>query len=141
MKWEIVQHDGTITDVPSDAVKTVQRRLENGQPIHTKDATIPANQVKNFRKTERQEGTKLIDAASQAFNEPVLNGEAIVYRWVKKTVPRDRWDKHYSKIPAYKLLDDDSSNLWVAYKQPIHQIDAVKNAYCNEDDIRKLENM
>lgn len=139
MYWEIIQFDGTITHIPPDAVDVVKRRLENGQHIHTKTATIPSNQVKSFRQTERQyQDTKLIEEASMAFNEAVLTEEGVVCRWVKKRVPRDRWDKYYSKIPSYRLLDGKDNMFEIAFQLPIHTVDLHKVSFCTENEINKL---
>ena len=139
--WELVQYDGTRIEVPPEAVPVVQRRWDNGEPIHTSDMTIPANQIKFFRKTSKRHSAQpLLEAAAQAFNEPVIDEatNSIKARWVKKHVPQREYTKHYAQIPAYRKLGEDSGMIVVAFAQPVHMIDTNKVEYCTEEEIQQL---
>lgn len=146
--WEIIERDDTVTKIPPDSVQVVQKRLGNGDPIHTRTRSIPASQVRSFRITgERYSVQPLLEAASQAFNEPILtentgvNGtrEMVVKtRWVKIIVPMDKWYKYYSASPGYKMLGELNGMAELAISKPIHLIDVNKTPYCTDVEITKL---
>lgn len=131
--WEIVKKDGTKVDIPPQAVEVVKRRWNEGQPIHTTSESIPANQIKDFRKTSRPHGQPLLEAAAQAFKEPLINPDgSLAVTWVKVVVSPHEYQTYYSKLPAYKKLGKDM----VAFRKPIHEI--TNEAYCTEEEIRRL---
>lgn len=140
---ELTEYDGTVHYIPPEAVETVQRRWDAGQPIHLKKSgvSVAPGQIKSFRRGSRPYGEQpLLEAAAQAFNEPVFNEDgSIVCRWVKKAVPQYQYNKYYAALPAYKRLDDDGATVTVALFLPVHQIDVTKLAYCSDDEVRELE--
>ena len=138
--WELVQHDGTTIDIPPSAVDVVKRRMESGEPINTSAMVIPANQIKAFRITERRYGQQpLLEAAAQAFNEPMYTDDgAILAKWVKKPVPQRDYAKLYSAVPAYRKLATDGGMVVVAFILPIHEIDLDKVQECTESEVESL---
>jgi len=143
--WELIQRDGTVIEMPPEAVAVVKRRWEAGQPIHTKhQGSIPPAQIVAFRPTDKlATQTPLLEEVAQAFNEPVVevreNGETVVIvRWVKKRVTQNRWEKFYSPS-NYKRLGEEAGMVTIAWRQPIHQINSLEVQYCTEDEIRQLE--
>lgn len=136
--WEITQFDGTVTQIPPNAVEVVKRRMANNEPINTTNMVIPANQIRSFRQTDKQYSTTpLLEAASQAFNEPMLSDGGVVVRWVKRCVTNDNYNKHYSKIPAYRRINELNGMTVVAFKLPVHLISS-ELAYCTDEEINKL---
>jgi hypothetical protein len=138
--WELIQFDGTRIEIPPSAVEVVNRRWSNGDPIITDSMTIPANQIKTFRKTNKLFGQQpLLEAAAQAFNEPVLNEDgSIGSRWVKKSVTQTQYNKHYSAISAYRHLGEEQGMVTVAFRLPIHQIDHSNVDDCTEAEVLRL---
>lgn len=145
--WEITERDGTVTKIPPDSVEVVQRRWGDGKPIHTRTRSIPANQITSFRITgQRYSDQPLIEAASQAFREPIytktvekgVEYEAIQARWVKSVMPMERWQRYYSNIPSYHYLGEVNGMAEVAFVVATHSIDVNKTAYCTEDEITRL---
>lgn len=137
--WEIIQFDGTRTEIPPEAVPVVKRRWENGQPIHTTNESIPANQIKTFRKTAKPYGQQpLLEAVAAAFDDPVITEDgSIKARWVKKTVSQAEWKK-LGGTGAYRKLADDGGLIVVGFMLPVHQIDLQIVDYCTEQEIQQL---
>lgn len=145
--WELIYwvdnpRETSRLEIPPSGVQVIQRRMDNGQPIHTaRSGTIPANKISGFRPTDRQYNPQpLLEAAAHAFNEPVFNGETIVSRWVKKPVPQDKWNRYYAAQPSYRNVGDMGGMTMMAFKQPVHQIDLTVVQYCTEEEIKKIEN-
>lgn len=143
--WELIQKDGTIIEIPPEAVATVKRRWEAGLPIHTKyQGSIPPSQIAAFRPTGKPANAQpLLEEVARAFNEPVIeereNGETVVIvKWVKKRVPQQRWEKYYSPS-GYKRLGDEMGMVTIAWRQPVHLIDPQQVEYCSEQEIQQLE--
>lgn len=140
--WELIQFDGTRIDVPPSLVDTIKRRMASGEPINTKTMSIPANQIKTFRRSEKRFGEQnLIESASRAFKEPMITQDnTIVSKWVKKEVTNARYDSYYSKQPSYKRLASEAEMTTIAFRLPIHTITEEVDE-CNEDEVLKLEKM
>lgn len=140
--WELIQHDGTRIEIPPEAVATVKRRWDKGEPIHTSTGSIPANQIKKFQQTDKAfTTTPLLEAAAQAFGEPMFKEDGSVKaRWVKKNVTQDRWNRHFAALPSYRQLGEFNGMVTIAFVLPIHQIDATSLSYCTDEEIRSLTN-
>ena len=140
--WEIVERDGTVTKIPPKSVAVVQKRLGDGDPIHTRNRSIPARQVVSFRITaERYGDVPLIEAAAQAFKEPLEGADGSVQaRWVKQTVPMERWQRFYSAIPSYKLLGEINGMVEIAFVKATHEIDVNKTPYLTAYEVSKVDN-
>lgn len=138
--WQITQHDGTTTDIPPDKVDVVKRRMIDGLPINLKTMTIPTNQIRSFRISERPfTSTVLLEESAGVFGEPLNNPDgSIVYRWVKKGVPQDKWNKYYSPNVAYKKLAEENSMVIVAFKLPVHTINQLMTPYCTDEEVNRI---
>lgn len=135
--WELIQFDETRLEVPPQYVDTIKKRMESGQPINTNDMVIPTNQIKTFRKTSIPYGqSNLLEEVSQAFNEPQIEDNSIMCRWVKKNVTQDSYNKRYSNL-GYKRLEDDGGMVVIAWRKPVHTIDN-STQYCTESEIKTL---
>lgn len=139
--WELVTKDDSRYEIPPEAVEVVQRRMGNKDPINLSTATIPFSEIKHFRITDKAHTNQpLLEAAAQAFNEPIFNEDgSMVVRWVKKNVPNREYAKHYSHIPAYRRLGDDGNMVTVAFLLAVHDIDVNKVTDCTENEVRELE--
>lgn len=138
--WELVQHDGTRLEVPPTHVDEIKKRMDSGSIIHTNSMSIPINQIKYLRQTERLYNPRpMLEAAAQAFKEPLYaeNG-SIKARWVKKDVPQRVYNKKYDAIPAYRKLGSGSGMVTVAFKLPIHQIDHNILQECTDEEVKSL---
>lgn len=149
--WQITERDGTVTRIPPDSVEVVQRRWGEGKPIHTNTRSIAANQITSFRISNQrytgQPEQKLLEDASQVFNEPIysqvegLHGrkyEAVQARWVKTVVTMERWQRYYSSIPSYHLLGEVNGMAEVAFLVATHDIDVNKTPYCSNAEVQRL---
>lgn len=137
--WEIIRRDEPPILIPPDAVDTVKKRWDAGQPIHTTSGSVPHHQILDFRiSTTRYTTQPLLEEVSQAFNEPMVEDGNVAYKWVKKLVPGRMYQKHYSAIPAYRKLSEQSGMVWIAFKQPVHQIDSMQVDVCTEVEVSHL---
>jgi len=142
--WELVQRDGTVLEIPPEAVATVKKRWEAGQPIHTKySGSIPSNQIVAFRPTDKQANQQpLLEEVARAFNEAVLeerDGDTVIItKWVKKRVPQAKFNKYYSHS-GYKKLSEEGGIVTIAWRQPVHQVDPTVVKYCDEQEIQQLQ--
>lgn len=144
--WELIQKDGTVIEIPPDAVAVVKRRWEAGLPIHTKySGSIPPTQIAAFRPTDKRANQQpLLEEVARVFNEPVTeereNGEVVVIvKWVKKRVTQQKWEKYYSPSGYKRLADDMGGMVTIAWRQPVHLIDPQMVEYCSEQEIQQLE--
>lgn len=139
--------------IAPSSVKVVQKRWDNGDPIHIPGrGSIPANAIRSFEVTGKVYGgsQKLLEEAAQAFGEPIYvevdNGKGsaetqIEVKWVKKAVTTDQWQRYYSPSPGYKLLNEESGMALIAFRQPTHQIDKAKVQECTQDEVARLTRM
>lgn len=137
--WELVQHDGTKLEIPPSGVDVIKRRMASGEPINTRTAVIPVNQIKFFRQTDRLFGSeRLLEDVARAFNEPQLTDDGgIVSRWVKLQVTQASWNKTHSHSPNVKRIDEGSGMVTIAFRLPVHQIDLTSLQYCTAEEINK----
>ncbi len=138
--WLLKTRDGKEIFIPPAGVDVVKRRMADGQPINTRTNSIPPNQIISFDLTDKPYNTQpLLEAAAQAFNDPVLDDTgAVMCRWVKKSVTHDRWNRYYSLHP-YKKISDDGAMVTIAFRLPIHGIDVNITAYCTDEEIAQIE--
>lgn len=136
--WELVQHDGTMLEIPPDKVDIIKRRMEQGQPINTTSMVIPVNQVKYFRRTSKPYNPqKLIEDVAQAFNEPVLSEDGTIQaKWVKKEVTQAEYLKYYTH--GYRKLSEDGGMVTIAFRLAIHDIDVNKTPYLTDEEVKYL---
>lgn len=141
--WRITEFDGTETDIPPTAVEQVKRRWDNGQAIHTSNASIPANQIKSFRPTDKVEGQQLLlEEASRAFREPLFNTDgSAAARWVKRRVPLQLYNRRYSGIPAYHTLESDGSMVTMGFRVMVEYFNPETMDYCDANEISRLDSI
>lgn len=139
--WELVTKDDTVYQIPPAVVEVVQRRMGNKDPINLSTASIPFSEIKKFQQTDKPYGQQpLLEAAAQAFREPVYNPDgSMASRWVKKNVPNQQYTKHYSHIPAYRSLGIENGMVVVAFRLPIHEINMEKVQYCTDNELTSLK--
>lgn len=145
-------------DIPPDKVAEVQRKWDNGQPIHTSRGSIPPSQIKEFSPTERPYGNQaLLEAGARAFHEPIyktlpqtqnfetqagqlieISYEVVEAKWVKQVTTMDKWGRYYSAIPAYHLLEEANGMATMAFRLGTHDIDPTKTPECTVDEVKKL---
>lgn len=138
--WELITFEGTRFEIPPDAVDMVKRKMGNREPINTRNETIPSNQIKTFRKTDKPHSPQLlIEDVARAFDEPMLTEDgSIQTKWVKKAVTQERWNRHYSHHP-YKKLREENGMLLIAFKLPVHLINQSLTPYCTDDELNILQ--
>ena len=145
--WKLLFWDGEWMKVKPQSVPTIKRSMQAGSDfIHTAGRSIAVKNIKDFQETDEPyvDPAALLGAgdvteeAARAFNEPMLEGEAVVARAVKKVVPRRMWDKHYSNIPAYKMLAEDNGQVVVGMWLPVHAIDYSRVQDCSPEDMRRM---
>lgn len=144
--WELILKDGDVIEIPPAGAPVVQKRMGNKDPINLRTRTIPFSEIKAFQQTSKPFGQPLLEAAAQAFDEPMefevdglLGKETVLEgKWVKKRVTNSEYTNHYSKIPAYRSLGSEGGMAVVAFMLPIHQIDLSEQSYCTDDEVKKL---
>jgi hypothetical protein len=137
--WKITERDNTVTYIRPSDVATVKRRMDNGQPIHTTNRSIPASQIASFTKSDKPTDQQLLlEGAARAFNEPLLEDGAVVCKWVCKPVTQQEFNRSYAQFPAYHFLSEMDGMVDVAFRVPVHQIDYHKVRECNVDEIARL---
>ena len=138
--WELELKDGSVIPVKPDRVAWLRSKRTNKEIIQTKTRDVNPFDIVDFRMTSRPyQDNKLIAAAAQAFNEPVItdNG-AIRSTWVKRQVTHREYTKHYSGISAYHRLYETDGLITVAFCLPWHAVDPAKVDYCTEDEIKTI---
>lgn len=137
--WELILKDGTRYEIPPAGVAVVDRRMKDRDAVKLNTATVPYSEIKYFRQTNKPYGQDLLDAAAQAFDEPVENRDgSMVIQWVKKPVTQREYATYYSSIPAYHKVGTENSMVMVAFRLPIHQIDTSLVQPCSPDEISRL---
>ena len=139
--WELVTKDDVKYDIPPAAVPTVNKRMAAHDPIELRSATIPYSEIKHFRISSKPFGTQpLLEAAAQAFREPMFNEDGSMQaRWVKKQVSQREYTKFYANIPAYRRLDEGGGMVTIAFVLPVHQINLERVEYCTEQELTVLK--
>jgi hypothetical protein len=139
--WELIDREGNRLEIPPEAVEIVKKRWNNGDPVHTSEGSMSAKDIRYFRPTSKRYGAQpLLEAAAQAFGEPVINEDgSTAVKWVKKDVPHREFARYYSNIPAYRKIASDGSMVTVAFRLPVHEINPELVEYCNQDDLQYLK--
>ncbi len=144
--WVLELKDGSKIDIPPNYVEEVNKRFIAKEVIPLRNRSIPFSEVKGFERTsrkffEKSADTRLLEETAQAFREPMLTADGIQARWVKKEVTSDRWERYYSDIPGYKKVESRDGMVWIAWRQPIHQIDPNQTPECTASEVETLDNM
>lgn len=152
--WHIELYSGEIIKVKPDPAKIqhIQNLIAKQEgAITTPTRSIIVKDIKDFRVSdEMYTDQKLLEGAAQAFKEPVYttieeNGrtyEAVKARYVKKSVPRRKWESYYSKMSSYRLLSENDNYVMMAFVLPIHSIDHTKvQELTSEEELRLSNNV
>jgi hypothetical protein len=145
--WLLTLKDGEQIKVKPDAVEAIKQRYAKKEPLVTGQRVIPFSEMKDFGITSEiynpralNSPNKLEEDAARAFNEPMLNPDgSVICRWVKKDVPRNKWDNYYSKMTSYELVSQDDSWITMASFTPVHSINEQEWNDCTEDEVIRLE--
>ena len=125
--WHLETWEKEIIKVTPDPqkIKYIQDLISKGEgTITTPTRSITIKSIKDFRLSdEPYTDQKLLEESNAAFDEPTITKDGIKTRWVKKAIPRRRYDNHYRHIPAYRVLEESSDSILITFKQPVHQID------------------
>lgn len=127
--WHIELYGGEIIKIKPENAQVIQELVAKQQgAITTPTRSIVVKDIKDFRLSdEPYSDQKLIEGVAQAFNEPRINKDgSIQSRWVKKSVPKRMWEKHYKYHEAYRALQEADSFIMIAFLQPVHQIDHAR---------------
>lgn len=150
--WEIILYSGETIEVKPNPknIGEIQRKLADQHgSITTPTRSIIVKDIKDFRITsKRYTDQKLVEGQAQAFNEPVyterviggIKYEGIAAKYVKKSVPRRRWDTHYRFMNNYKLEDNDSF-VTFAFIMPVHNIDYSQMEDLTPDEELRVSRM
>jgi hypothetical protein len=140
--WELILKDDSVIELPPAAAPVVQKRMANRDVINLKTRSIPYSEIKEFRQSDKQFGQPLLEAAAQAFREPIffdVNGEQVMEaKWVKKSVSQKSYEKGYSGIPAYRKLGEDNGRVVIGFRLPVHEIDMTKVTPCTDAEVESL---
>lgn len=138
--WLLTKRDGTNIYIPPQSIEIVKKRWDTNLPIHTSQGSVPPYEIKSFEPSDKPySDIPLLEEASRAFNEPLYTKDgAIKGKWMKRDVPIQMYNKHYSKISGYHYLGAIGSMVTVAMKMPIHQISRDMQ-YCTTDEINILD--
>lgn len=125
---------GAIIPVRDENVDLVNKHIEERKPIITKNnGTIMPFDIVDF--SERED---VIEDASRAFGTPVYREVDGVMAVVAKPVKKFVTHREYaSKYLAYQKIDNDDGGVWVAWRQPVHQITDEMVA-CTPEEAKKL---
>lgn len=138
--WFLILKDGEQIRVKPDNVERVKTSMADGSVIDTPTRMIPINEIRSFFESDvvYTGDQKLLEDVARAFNTPMSTDNGIQVEWVKKKVPTRKWNSHYSSIPAYRHLAEDSSYVTMAFRLPTHQIDYALVEACTVDELKKL---
>lgn len=139
--WHIELYSGELIKVKPQNASEVQRKIATQEgSITTPTRSIVIKDIKDFRLSdEPYTDQKLLEGAAQAFDEPQLDPTGqVISRWVKKSVPKRRWETHYRFSPGYKLLEENDSFVVICFILPIHQIDSHQVQELDSTDLAQL---
>lgn len=141
--WELGTQDDSTYQIPPEAVDKVKAWMATKDAVLLKSAVIPYAQIKYFRPTSRAySSVPLIEAAAQAFKEPIVRGDSAVdAKWVKKAVTQREYNTYYSKIPSYYKLAEDSVGIWVCFLLATHDINPGLLQECTPDEAATLNQL
>lgn len=122
--WIIELWNGEKIRVQPKNASAVQDRVARGDGfLKTPEMTINVKDIKNFNKSDEiYTDQKLLGDASRAFGEPVAGEDgAVQATWVKKAVPKRRWENFYRFNEAYRIFEDvDPNMVLIMFKVPTH---------------------
>lgn len=148
--WFIKKWDGSEIRVTprDDNIQIIKNLLSKGEGhIVTRTHTLAVKDVKEFYESDKPVvdethvlGSGLDEEAARAFNEPILTASGdVVSRYVKKRVPRRKYDSHYAHHFAYVFLSEDDTGVTVGFALPTHLIDQDRVQFCNDQESFKIK--
>lgn len=144
--WHITTWDGEKIRVKPENVQFVQDQITKKSDITTPTRTVIVSNIKDFVESDISYIEKQIEApenlreqAAQAFKEPIItDSNAVAVKWVKRSVTAQKWNSHYSSIPAYHRLGGDDSHVLMAFKAAVHDINPYNTEECTKEEIESL---
>lgn len=138
--WELVLKDGRTIPVRPNLVQRVRQKWDNREVLHFRAESVRPEDIKDFRRTSRPySDQQLLEAASQAFKQPIINDDgSIASRWVKKLVTPQEYRNQYAGLASYRKLPDQDGMVVVAFCQPTHLIGGQQLAYCTDEEVSML---
>lgn len=134
--WKLILWDSEEIKVKPENAKLIQDKIATGVgAINTPNRSIVVKSIKDFVETsERYIDQKLLEDGQTAFGEPLVIDDAVMCRWVKKSVTKREYNKYYSPHQAYRKLSDNDNYIIVTWRQPIHQIDKERMEELSPED-------
>lgn len=146
--WDLTMKDGTVIPVRSEHVLEIKRQMRESKHLITADWTKNVSDIKSFEKTSRLINAPTAiasgneddeEGAAKAFHTPLYTEDGSVRaKWVKRQVNRREWTSTYSKISSYKILEDNSQYVVMAFRMPIHYIDDAHVTPLTDIELDKL---
>lgn len=153
--WHLLLWDGEIIKVKPQNAANIQHKIDNKIDVKTPNRTIIYKNIKDFVESgefysdqkQLSSSEQLQDEAARAFGEPIYTehkANGITYRgvkaaWVKKSVPRREWTKHYMHIPSYKMLNDNDNHVEIAFVLATCDIDPNRVQRVTGMELARLE--
>lgn len=133
--WHIELYSKEIIKVKPDKdnIEYIQKMIRDQKgAITTPTRSIVVKDIKDFRLSDEVYSEhKRLESNGQAPTTPQLNKDgSIKSRYVKKGVPRRRWDNYYRFNASYRFLREEGNFVIIVFKLPIHQI--------NHDRVQEL---
>lgn len=136
--WHLELWDKEIIKVKPDPsnIELIQSLLAKGEGmITTPTRSINVKDVKGFQVSDEvYTNQKMIEGVAQAFNEPIFTKNGIKSKWVKKTVPRRRWEAYYRHIPSYKFHAETDNSVTMIFRLPVHLINQDRVQIVNSQE-------
>lgn len=125
--WVIETWDKELIEVKPDpeTINAIKKAIASQQgSISTATRSIVVKNIKDFRLSDKPFiERKLIEDVNRIFGEPEITANGVKARWMKRSVPKRRWDMYYSAIPGYVALQENEGFVSMAVVVPVHQID------------------
>lgn len=139
--WHLTLWDGEIVQVKPQNVENIKERIKNQRDVVTPNRVIAYKNIKDFVESgEMYTDRKLLEDGIRAFGQPEFNADgSVIAKWVKKTIPRREWTKHYMHIPAYKMLNDKDSHIEIAFRLATCDIDPQKVQTVTGHELARLQ--
>jgi len=126
--WLLTFKNGETLKIKPEFAPEIKRQMRESVHLITKDWTKKVTDIASFEKTSEpitetpKISSGLVEDVARVFNTPIIEDEAVTYAWVKRDVTKREWLSHFSKIPSYKLLQDQGSHVTMGYKLAVHLI-------------------
>lgn len=138
--WLIELWDGETIRVKPSNVHVIQKKVASAEgAINTRERSIMVKNIKDFRETsEVYSDQQLLEAGARAFKEPLIEDDAVMMVWVKKTVTHRDYSKYYSHHSAYRKISETDGRVTIMWRQPTHLVDWERMQELTPDEERNL---